>query len=110
MQWLAWFDNFNNKKPCIICRYWYFKQGFKFQDSRCNGCHGVTMFCLNIGDIAIIAVKAFDYHCIVHDISKSEAIHLLKKAVYLTIVGIYKMYTKKINIKNQVCLIYIMMN
>ena len=39
------------------------------------------MFCLNINDIAIIIDKGVDYHCSIHDISKSEAIHLLKNSV-----------------------------
>ena len=39
------------------------------------------MVCLNISDIAIITVKGVDYHCIIHDISKSEEIHLSKNSV-----------------------------
>ena len=31
--------------------------------------------------IAIITVKGVDCHCIIHDISKSEAIHLLENSV-----------------------------
>ena len=27
------------------------------QNSACNGCHGLTMFCLNVSDIVIIALK-----------------------------------------------------
>ena len=47
------------------------------------------MLCLNISDIAIITVKGADYRCIIRDI------------LHLMIVVIYKMHTKKINIKNQ---------
>ena len=50
-------DKSNNNKECIICQYWFFNHEFKFQDSVCNRCHVLTMFCLNISDIAIIAVK-----------------------------------------------------
>ena len=32
------------------------------------------MLCLNISDIAKIAIKRVDYGCIIHDISKSEEI------------------------------------
>ena len=39
------------------CRYWFFNHGFKFQDSACNGCHDLTIFCLNISDIATSTVK-----------------------------------------------------
>ena len=38
------------------------------------------MLCLNISDIALITVKGVDYCCIIHDISKSEAIHLLENS------------------------------
>ena len=39
------------------------------------------MLCLNISDIAIITVKNVDYHCIIYNISKSEAINLLENSV-----------------------------
>ena len=28
----------NINKECMICHYWFFNHGFKFQDSVCNGC------------------------------------------------------------------------
>ena len=34
----------------------FFNHGFRFRDSICNGCHDLTMFCLNINDIAIMTV------------------------------------------------------
>ena len=37
--------------------------------------------CYLFSDIAIITVKEIDYHCIIHDVSKSEAIHLLENSV-----------------------------
>ena len=46
----------NKSKECIICHYFFFNHGFKFQDSVCNGCHDLTMFSVNISDIAIITV------------------------------------------------------
>ena len=58
-----------------------FMHGFEFQNYVCNGCHDLTILCLNISDITIIAVKTVDYRCIIHDISKSEAINLLKKCI-----------------------------
>ena len=48
----------------MICHYLFFNRGFNFQDSVCNGCHDLMMLSLNISDIAIIAVKGVDYHCI----------------------------------------------
>ena len=75
----------------MICHYWVFNHGFKFQDYVCNGCHDLTMVCLNLSDITIITVKNIDYRYIIHDISKSEVINLLEIAV-LENVGIYKNY------------------
>ena len=70
-----------NSKECIVCHYWFFNRGFKFQDSVCNGCHDLTMLSVNISDIAIITVKNVDYRCIIHNIHKSEAINLLINSV-----------------------------
>ena len=76
----------------MICRYWFFNHGLKFQDSVCNGCHNLTMLIVNISDIAIITIKNVDYRCIIHNINKSEAINLLKKYVLENREYIYKKY------------------
>ena len=52
----------NNSKKYMICHYWFFNSGFKFQDSICNGCHDLTMLSVNINDIATIIVQNLDYH------------------------------------------------
>ena len=65
----------------MISRYWIFNHRFEFQDSLCNGRHDLTMLSVNISDIAIITVKNVDNYCIIHNISKSEAINLLKNSV-----------------------------
>ena len=70
-----------SSKECMICHCWFFNHGFKFQDSVCNGCLDLTMLSVNISDIAIITVKDVDCCCIIHNISKSEAINLLKNSV-----------------------------
>ena len=62
-----------NSKECMFCWYWFFNHGFKYQDSLCNGCLNLLMQCVNISDIAIIAVKGADYRYTIHDISKSDA-------------------------------------
>ena len=71
----------NNSKECIVYHYWFFNHGFKFQNSVCNGCHDLMMFCLNTSDIVTITAKGVDYHCIVHEISKYDEIHLLENSV-----------------------------
>ena len=72
----------------MICHYWFFNHGFKFQDSLCNDFNDLTMISINVRDIAIITIKNVDYCCIVHNISKSEAINVLKNSM-LGDVGIY---------------------
>ena len=69
----------NNSKKCIVCHYWCFNHGSKFQKSVCAGCDGWLMLCLNISDISMIIVKSINYRCIIHDISKSDAIHFVGK-------------------------------
>ena len=43
--------------------------------------HDLSRLNVNISDIAIITIKNVDYRCIIHNISKSEAIDLLKNSV-----------------------------
>ena len=64
-----------------FCHYLFFDHGFRCQDSVCNGCHDLPLLCLNISDIVITTVKGANYRCTVHDINKSEAIHLLENSV-----------------------------
>ena len=47
------------------------------------------MLSVDISNIVIVTIENVDYHCIIHSISKSEAINLLKNSV-LEDVGIYK--------------------
>ena len=76
-----WIDSTKStrSKECMICHYWIFNHGFKFEDSICNGCHDL-MLSLNIRDVVITAVKNVDYRFIINDISKSEAINLLENS------------------------------
>ena len=75
----------------MICHYFFFNHGFKFENYVCNGCHDLTMLSVNISDIAIITVKNTYYRCIVHNISKFEVINLLENSNKY-ILGIYKKY------------------
>ena len=65
----------------MTCHYWFFNLGFKLQDSVSNDCHDLTMLSVNICDIAVITIKDIDYRCVVYNISKYEAIKLLKNSV-----------------------------
>ena len=59
-----------------LLAFWWWNQ-----TSRCNGCYVLIMMFVNISDIVIIAINNVDYCCIIHNISKSEAINLLGNSV-----------------------------
>ena len=67
-------------KNTLFVTIGFLNQGFKFQDYVRNGCHDLTMLCLNISNITNITVKNVDYRYIIHN-SKSQAINLLKNYV-----------------------------
>ena len=70
----------NNSKECIFCHYSCSYFGFKFQNSVCISYHPLLMLHFNISNITIITVKLCCC-CIIHDVSKSDAIHLLENHV-----------------------------
>ena len=41
----------------MVCHYWFFNHGFKYQNSVCNGCHDLLMLYDNIGDIALTVIE-----------------------------------------------------
>ena len=71
-------DKSNNSKVCMVYHYWLLTDGIKFQDSLCHVCHDWTILCLNKSDLTIITVKRVAFCCIIHVISESKAINLLK--------------------------------
>ena len=83
-----------NSIEFIVCHYCSFNHGSKFHNSVYNACHDLTMLCLNLSDITIIDVKVVDYCCIAHDISKSDAIPLLKNSALDD--RVYKMHIRLI--------------
>ena len=86
----------------MIFHHWFFNHKFKFQNYICNGCHDLTIFCLNRGDSAIITVKNVNYPCIIHNTNKSQAINLLENYLLKDRDYIKKHHTQEINIKNRV--------
>ena len=71
----------NNSKELMICHYFVFNHGFEFQFFVCNGCHDVSILWLDVSGITIITVKNFDFSCLIHNISKSEAVKFLENYV-----------------------------
>ena len=57
--------------------------GFQFQNSVSNESYDLAMLCaiIMVRGIAIITSKDVDYCCIIFDLSKSEAIHLVGNSV-----------------------------
>ena len=92
----------NSRNECMVCHYCFFNHGFNFQDSVSNGFHDLTILCRNISDIAIVTVKNVDYNCIIHDVNKSEAIHLLENYVVEDCDYIQNIHIQEINTKNRV--------
>ena len=58
--------------------FFFFNLGLKFQNSASRCCHDLAIFCLNIGDIAIITAKNVYYFRVINNIKKSAAINLLE--------------------------------
>ena len=46
--------NFKKEGPeCVICHYWYFSDGFKYQPYVCNRCHDFSMSVQNLTDFLL---------------------------------------------------------
>ena len=71
-------------KKCISCHFSYvFLKRFKFQLPVCNVCQVVLMMPITINNVVVLNIYVVAYVCIIVEISKSEAINLLKN-VYLS--------------------------
>ena len=64
----------SNSKECMVCHYWFFNHGFKYEDSVCNTCHDFLIQWADISNIAIVTVKVAGNCYIIYSISKSNAI------------------------------------
>ena len=71
----------NSIKKGKVYDYWIFNNGFKYEYCVCNRCSNLLMMCVNISNIAMIAVKWVDYYYIIYGNSKSDAINLLQNSV-----------------------------
>ena len=78
-----------------MCHYWLLFMDSTFNIMYANGNYDLTMIRVNISDIAIITVKNVDYRCIIHNISKSESVNLLKKIFFWKSL----VYIKKFGLK-----------
>ena len=54
------FNKGENSIKCMICRYCYFKDGFKYEPYVCNACHDFSMTVQNLSDFFIVTIKNGD--------------------------------------------------
>ena len=74
-------DKTSASNECDICHQQYFLgKGFKFQSHVCNGCGNALMMSKSFSYIAILNTNSADYCCIIKEITKDEAVNLLRKA------------------------------
>ena len=65
----------------MICHYWYFSDGLKYQPYVCNARHDFSVTVQNLSDFFIVTVKSVDYRCYIVGINKNDAVNLLKNSV-----------------------------
>ena len=72
-------------KVTTVKNVWFATLGFLIMDSNFKIIYAkvvlIWQFCVYMSDITIITAKNVDYRCVIHNISESEAISLLKNSV-----------------------------
>ena len=66
---------------CMICHYWYFSDGFKYQPYVCNRRHYFSMSVQNLNEFFIVAIKNIDYRVYITGVDKKAAIYILNNSV-----------------------------
>ena len=56
----------------------FLDKGFKFHPNACNRYHDLLEMSMSLSNIAILTFKSNDYHCIINEIRKNEAIDLMQ--------------------------------
>ena len=64
----------NQKSVIFVTIVIFLDKGFKFELDVWNGCHDVLIMSMNLNDIAVINIRAADYHYTISRIGKSEVI------------------------------------
>ena len=75
-------NKLNKPKECMIYHYWCFKNsGYKHEPYVCNECHDLSVMVYDLNDFMILNIKGVDYRCYVFNMSKNDAIKLLRNSV-----------------------------
>ena len=75
----------------MICQYWFFNYGFKFQDSVCNVCHDLTVQFFNTSGTAIILLKVLIIVALFIIFANLKQL-ICQEFLQLKIIGIYEKY------------------
>ena len=74
------FNRGKESKECMICHYWYFFDGFKYQSYVCNRCHDFSMGVQNLNDFFLLAVRNIDYRVYITGVDKKAALYFLSNS------------------------------
>ena len=73
-------DKRENSVKCLICNYWYFSDGFKYQPYFCNGCDGFNMTVQSLNDFFIVNIKNIDYRVYIVGADKKTAVFIFENS------------------------------
>ena len=93
-------DKSNNGKEGVLCHYWFFNHGFKFQDSVWNGCL-IWQCCVSILVILLLLLLKLMISTVVFMKLANLTQVIYQKMFCLMSVSIWKMLANEINIKNK---------
>ena len=65
----------------MICHYWCFADGFKYQPYVCNACHDFGITVQNLSDFFILTMKNVDHRVYIVGVDKKAAIYLLNNSI-----------------------------
>ena len=70
------FNKSKGSKACMICPYWYFSDGFKYQPCVCNECHEFNRVVQYLEDFFIVTVQSIDYRVYIVGIDKKKQLYI----------------------------------
>ena len=74
------FSKGENSIKCMICGYFYFKNGSKYQPYVCNNCHDFSMTVMNLSDFFILNIEKVDYRVYASSVDKKDGVNILNSS------------------------------